>query len=94
MSSEVGQAQSTAIFFACHVQLRVHGSYTKGLQACSALSYYVCEAQVSYSIGRRSYEALGWAGAQLEEKSYRGMGHEAWPDELAAVKTFIGKVLP
>ena len=54
----------------------------------------MCEAQVSYSIGRRSYEALGWAGAQLEEKSYRGMGHEAWPDELAAVKTFIGKVLP
>ena len=59
-----------------------------------ALAESPCKPQVSYAIGEQSYAALREAGAQLEEKSYPGMGHEAWPDEMRAVKTFIHEVLP
>jgi predicted esterase len=44
---------------------------------------------VSRSIGEQSYQALKDAGANIKVEVVPGMGHEVWPGELSAVKTFL-----
>ncbi|GBF92974.1 hypothetical protein Rsub_05810 [Raphidocelis subcapitata] len=52
------------------------------------------DAVVNYSFGVNTYNALKEMGANVELKTYRGMGHSAVPSELAAVQAFLAKVLP
>jgi predicted esterase len=49
---------------------------------------------VNYSFGVDTYNSLKEMGANVEFKTYRGMGHSAVPSELAAVQAFLAKVLP
>lgn len=50
--------------------------------------------QVNYQFGVNTFNTLKGMGADIEFKTYRGMGHSATPSELAAVGEFFGKVLP
>ena len=63
-------------------------------KATGEYKYNPSTPQVSDSIGMESYTALKEAGAKVDVKSFRGMGHEAWPEELEAVRTFILELLP
>jgi predicted esterase len=49
---------------------------------------------VNYGFGVSTYNALKELGADVDFKTYRGMGHSAMPSELAAVSAFLKKVLP
>lgn len=52
------------------------------------------DAVVNYGFGVSTYNALKEMGADVELKTFNGMGHSAVPAELAAVQEFIKKVLP
>ena len=48
---------------------------------------------VSWSIGEQSYQLLRDARANIKVEVVPGMGHEVWPAELDAVKTFLAQCL-
>lgn len=48
---------------------------------------------VQYQYGQASFEELKGAGAQVEFKTYHGMGHSACPQELADLARFLQSVL-
>lgn len=49
---------------------------------------------VQYDFGKATYNTLKELGADVEFKTYNGMGHSASPQELEAVQEFLKKVLP
>lgn len=49
---------------------------------------------VQYQYGQASFEELKSAGAQVEFKTYHGMGHSACPQELQDLARFLETVLP
>lgn len=49
---------------------------------------------VNYGFGVATHNTLKELGADVDFKTYRGMGHSAVPSELAAVAEFLKKVLP
>ena len=50
-------------------------------------------SQVQYKHGVESYEALKAAGALVEFKTYKGLGHSAHPQEIDDVRTFVKDAL-
>lgn len=50
--------------------------------------------QVNYRFGVSTYNMLKELGADVELRTFHGMGHSAVPSELAAVQEFLKKVLP
>jgi lysophospholipase-2 len=58
------------------------------------LAHGDADGVVAYQFGVGTYNALKAAGRTVELKTYRGMGHSACPQELAAVGEFLAKVLP